>query len=125
MRLIFDSEREKLRLNFGQYLCREFNSRHYEGERLFTFSVHWQSETVDPERPTDPKTKHAPQTLWNHQCYEKKVAPERPRERIEESKEYKKERVEEVRERKKGILEEQREGKREKVQPQELLNRAQ
>jgi len=52
-------------------MCREFNERHSGDERLHTFSVYFQSETLDPERPREPKTIHPSQTLWNHQCYEK------------------------------------------------------
>jgi len=59
---------EQLRLNFGRYLCREFNARHSGGERLYKFSLYWMSERAEPNQPRSPLQK---QNLWNHVCYDK------------------------------------------------------
>jgi len=65
--------KEKLRLYFGSYLCRNFNERHHNFERLHYFVVYYMAETVDPEKPNQPKTIHEKNPLWQHVCYDKPV----------------------------------------------------
>jgi len=60
---------DQLRLNWGRYICREYNARHFGKERLYKFSIHWMNELANPDskRILQPK-----QTLWNHVCFDKK-----------------------------------------------------
>eukprot|EP01116_Phalansterium_solitarium_P011134 TRINITY_DN2673_c0_g2_i1.p1 TRINITY_DN2673_c0_g2~~TRINITY_DN2673_c0_g2_i1.p1 ORF type:complete len:697 (+),score=177.83 TRINITY_DN2673_c0_g2_i1:115-2205(+) len=60
-----------LRLNYGRYICREYNARHWGGAMLYKFSIHFISDQVDAKRPDQPRRKLPHQTLWNHLCYEK------------------------------------------------------
>jgi len=59
---------ESLRLNFGRYLCREWNARHRGASMLHTFTVHFVIESQRDDGTRTPFT-HSP--LWNHICYEK------------------------------------------------------
>jgi len=63
--------KEDLRLNFGRWLCREYNSRHYGNDRLWKFSIHWMNERVDIQKQDGTRYPLPKQTLWNHMCYEK------------------------------------------------------
>lgn len=78
--------REELRLNFGRWLCREYNSRHDGDDRLYLFevclhrpfdflrhkfSIHWMNERVDVVKQDGTRYPLPRQTLWNHMCYEK------------------------------------------------------
>jgi len=59
---------ETLRLNFGRYLCREYNSRHFGSKMLYKFTIHFVIEHQNADGTRTPYT-HSP--LWNHICYEK------------------------------------------------------
>jgi hypothetical protein len=63
--------REDLRLNFGRWMCREYNSRHDGNDRVHKFSIHWMSERVDTQKQDGTRYPLPKQTLWNHMCYER------------------------------------------------------
>lgn len=63
--------REDLRLDFGRWLCREWNGVHNGGSRLYKFNVHWMSERNDPKFDGT-RIFQGHQTLWSHMCYEKR-----------------------------------------------------
>jgi len=64
-------QNEQLRLNYGRYICREYNSRHFGTERLYQFSIHWIAERAEVEWGTR-REPYSKQVLWNHICYDKK-----------------------------------------------------
>lgn len=63
--------REELRLNFGRWLCREFNARNFDNDRVHKFSIHWMNERIDTQKQDGTRYPNPRQTLWNHLCYEK------------------------------------------------------
>jgi hypothetical protein len=63
--------REELRLNFGRWLCREYNSRHTGDDRLWKFSIHWMNERIDVQKQDGTRYPLPRQTLWNHMCYDR------------------------------------------------------
>jgi len=63
--------KEDLRLNFGRWLCREYNARHFGNDRLWKFAIHWMNERVDVQKQDGTRYPLPKQTLWNHMCYEK------------------------------------------------------
>jgi len=63
--------REDLRLNFGRWLCREYNARHSGGERLYKYTIYWMNERVDLQKMDGTRYPGGKQTIWNHLCYEK------------------------------------------------------
>jgi len=65
------SAREEVRLQFGRWLCREYNKVHSDPERLHTFAVHWMSEQVETAKLDGSRIPKAKVTLWNHICYDK------------------------------------------------------
>jgi len=63
--------RDELRLNFGRWLCREYNDRHWDDDRVYKFAIHWMSERVDVDKQDGTRYPMPRQTLWNHMCYDK------------------------------------------------------
>lgn len=63
--------REDLRLNFGRWLCREYNARHEGDDRLYKFEIHWMNERVDVQKQDGTRYPLPRQTLWRHMCYER------------------------------------------------------
>jgi len=63
--------REELRLNFGRWICREYNARHFDDDRVHKFAIHWMNERVDTHKQDGTRYPLPRQTLWNHMCYEK------------------------------------------------------
>jgi len=59
---------ESVRLNFGRWLCREWNSRHSGAEKLHRYKVHFLLEWQNLYGKRNPPTK---QILWDHICYHK------------------------------------------------------
>jgi len=59
---------DQLRLNWGRYICREFNARHFGKHQIYKFTIWWMSERAEPDKPRIPQAK---QNLWNHVCYDK------------------------------------------------------
>jgi len=62
-----------LRLNWGRYICREYNSRHIGKEALFKFLIHWVPEQVNPDKPKE-REERTKQIIWNHICYERRLS---------------------------------------------------
>jgi len=60
---------DAMRLELGRYICREFNSRHFDNEMLYKFSVYFVHEYQNLDGTVSPSSH---QSLWNHICYEKK-----------------------------------------------------
>lgn len=60
---------ETIRLEFGRWVCREFNGVHEGDKRLWKFSVHLMSE-YDNAQHDGTRTFAGKQTVWNHLCYE-------------------------------------------------------
>jgi len=64
-------QHEALRLNFGRWVCREYNKRHHGNERLYNFEIWMQSEHLDLKK-MDGSRKYTGKTqLWNHFCFDK------------------------------------------------------
>jgi len=63
--------REELRLHFGRWLCREFNARNFDNDRVHKFAIHWMNERIDTVKMDGTRYANPKQTLWNHLCYEK------------------------------------------------------
>jgi len=63
--------REDLRLNFGRWLCREFNNRNFDDKRLYKYNIHWMNERVDTTKQDGTRYPGAKQTIWSHVCYDK------------------------------------------------------
>jgi len=61
----------ELRLSWGRWLCREYNSVHTGADRLYLFSIHFMSERVDTDKMDGTRYLLQKMTLWNHICYEK------------------------------------------------------
>lgn len=57
---------ENIRLNFGRWICREYNSVHSGKERLYTFKVWFMLEWQALYGGRAPPSK---QVLWEHVCY--------------------------------------------------------
>jgi len=59
---------EIVRLNFGRYICREWNGRYQGAQRLHTFSLiyHQEENLLDGSR-----LPLRSQVWWSHMCYEK------------------------------------------------------
>ncbi|MBI3307000.1 MAG: HTTM domain-containing protein [Candidatus Omnitrophica bacterium] len=55
------------RLDFGKYLCRDWNSRHSGEEQLDRFNIYFMKETT---RKNFTFTKPEKVLLWNHYCFE-------------------------------------------------------
>lgn len=55
-----------VRLNFGRWICREWNARHSGEARLVQYWIHWVLEYhhLDGSRSRRPH-----QTLWHHVCW--------------------------------------------------------
>jgi len=64
------NQNEGIRLDFGRWLCREWNSYHSGPNRLWKFSLHFMSERNSPKYDGS-RIFQGHQTLWNHMCYEK------------------------------------------------------
>jgi len=62
---------QTLRLEFGRWLCREYNKVNHGGAMLWKYSIHFMSEKVDTEKMDGTRYILPKQTLWNHVCYEK------------------------------------------------------
>jgi len=62
-----DPANEFIRLSFGRYICREYNSRRQGGEQIFQFDVHWISHTVDLNGT---KSIDQREVLWQHICFD-------------------------------------------------------
>lgn len=60
-----------LRLNFGRWICRNYNARHSGEDRLYTFQLNYMSESYDGLKPFAPRVAQPKQLLWNHRCYDK------------------------------------------------------
>jgi len=65
-------ENNWLRLSFGRFLCRGFNSRYQAGEQLYTYEIWVNIQTAHVD--TDTKTLGNKWLLWSHKCFD-----ERPR----------------------------------------------
>jgi len=59
---------ENVRLNFGRWVCREWNARHEGNDRLYHYTVHFLLEWQNLYGDRNPPTK---QVLWDHICYVK------------------------------------------------------
>jgi len=61
------------RLNFGRYICREYNARHSAGKRLWKFNLIFHAEETNleglPPYPLEDST------FWSHECYERITNP--------------------------------------------------
>eukprot|EP01114_Cavostelium_apophysatum_P012575 TRINITY_DN2847_c0_g1_i3.p1 TRINITY_DN2847_c0_g1~~TRINITY_DN2847_c0_g1_i3.p1 ORF type:complete len:651 (+),score=125.42 TRINITY_DN2847_c0_g1_i3:132-2084(+) len=60
---------ETMRLEFGRWICREYNAANHGDKRLWKFAVHLMSEEDNPQHDGS-RTFTGKQTLWNHLCYE-------------------------------------------------------
>lgn len=61
-----------LRLNFGRWICREFNKRHYGPHRLWKFDIFLMNERLDTQKMDGSRIFTGKYSLWGHLCYEKK-----------------------------------------------------
>lgn len=64
--------REEIRLYFGRWFCREYNSRYEGKDRLQRYSIHFMFERLDMNKMDGSRYPPARETIWNHLCYEKK-----------------------------------------------------
>jgi hypothetical protein len=62
-------QNQAIRLEYGRFICREWNSRHSDGQVLYEFKIWWMNEfqKLDGTREERPK-----QLLWHHVCFDKK-----------------------------------------------------
>lgn len=68
MRNIYLARNAHLRVYFGRYLCREWNSDHYGPEQLRTFSIVYMMERTLPDY-AEPEIERL--DLWRHDCFAK------------------------------------------------------
>jgi hypothetical protein len=63
---LYAEEDTDQRLYFGQYICRQWNTRHASSEQLTTFKITYMLETTLPnhQRATPQKV-----VLWEHSCF--------------------------------------------------------
>ena len=62
------------RLYYGQYLCRDWNSKHSGDKQLDQFEIYFMLErTPPPDQKGDPPVKTA---IWKHWCFEIPAKPE-------------------------------------------------
>jgi hypothetical protein len=60
---------ETLRLEFGRWLCREYNTYNHGNQRLWKFAIHLMNEVDNPQHDGS-RSFAGRQTMWNHLCYE-------------------------------------------------------
>ena len=53
-------------MNWGKYICRQYNEDKEGPWRLKSFNIHIVQEVVKPDQPPEPLPK---QLLWDHICY--------------------------------------------------------
>jgi hypothetical protein len=66
LRNIWERENANHRLYFGQYLCRNWNTRHHDALTLETFQIFYVKEETLPNGVTGPPEKVL---LWTHHCF--------------------------------------------------------
>jgi len=64
----FNEHNREIRELFAKYICREWNWRHLEPEKLYTFTIYWMNEVQNLDGTRSPVPKQA---LWEHFCYTK------------------------------------------------------
>lgn len=64
---------DHLRLSFGRFLCREYNSRYPVAEQVFTYQIYYNQQNVNAEGV---KTVGKKELLWSHRCFDQR--PELP-----------------------------------------------
>lgn len=57
-----------VRLNFGRYICREYNKRNFDGAKLWKFNIMFRSEDNLLDGTKVPRFD---EVFWSHQCFEK------------------------------------------------------
>jgi len=62
---------EQIRLNFGRWVCREYNARHGGDERLLKFEMWLMNERLDLAKMDGSRIFTGKRSLWNHMCYYK------------------------------------------------------
>ena len=69
MRRMWSKKHKKLRLPFGQYLCRTWNAKYEGRDKLETFQIVFMKDlTPLPGEPTEVE----PVVIWSHHCFKKK-----------------------------------------------------
>jgi hypothetical protein len=89
------ASRDHLRLSFGRYVCREFNSRYNGGEQVYTFKVYFYFSDYHVSNNSRTPGPSGGQELWSHVCFDVRpagfeppyVAPEIGKEIVEQPKE--------------------------------------
>jgi predicted DCC family thiol-disulfide oxidoreductase YuxK len=59
---------EKHRLQFGRYLCRNWNSQHWGSEALEIFEIYYMRQDILSNGTHQPKPR--PVKLWEHECFD-------------------------------------------------------
>lgn len=67
------SNREEIRLYFGRWFCREYNSRNRGTQRVHKYSIHFMYERLNMEKMDGSRFPPARETIWNHLCYDKET----------------------------------------------------
>jgi hypothetical protein len=62
-------QNQAIRLEYGRFICREWNARHREGQILYEFKIWWVNEFQKLDGTREPRPK---QMLWHHICLDKK-----------------------------------------------------
>jgi len=62
---------EVLRLNFGRWLCREYNSVHHGDDRLWKFDMWLVGDRVDMAKMDGTRLPTGRSIIWSHMCYTK------------------------------------------------------
>jgi len=62
------SENQEIRLEYGRWVCREYNKVNFNQKHLVGFSVHWMNERLDTNLMDGTRIPGSKHTLWNHQC---------------------------------------------------------
>jgi len=58
--------KEEIKLQFGRYICREWNSRHFGNDKLYTFKIWFASETHNLDGTVTPRPNFV---IYEHICY--------------------------------------------------------
>jgi hypothetical protein len=62
-------QQEKIRLHWGRWVCREFNTRYHGVQRVKSFQVWIVFETLDLDKMDGTRNPAGKSQLWNHVCY--------------------------------------------------------
>jgi len=63
-RAVYGTRDDRRLLNWGRYLCREWNAAHAGAEQLQGFEIVFMQRHLD-----DPAAGYAPESIWTHRCF--------------------------------------------------------